>query len=226
MGCAMKGPPRICHGSHATRRIPRTRRCCRQHWACSFASIPHSYPLETATMSGSTPLRAGSSASSYPTATTRRSIARRSCQLCRHRKTRCELPDPTVPDGPSPLPDTRKCHRCKVLGEECVVLAAGTRAGPGKKRKAEDSELRRETQSPTSIQDGGGERVELLTTFDPEGHGPSGSGGGQNRRGESSMQYHTRPITLTSAMLRRAFPADGDDGEPDDEVSIEGLQET
>jgi hypothetical protein len=175
-------------------------------------------------MSGTGSLRDGSSASSYPTSSTRRSIARRSCQLCRHRKTRCELPDPTVPDGPSPLPEARQCHRCRVLGEECVVFAAGARAGSSKKRKAGDSELEQQAQVPTSIRDGVGERVELLTTFDPEGHGPSGSGGGPNRRGESSMQYHTRPITLTSAMLRRAFPADADDSEPEDEASIEGLQ--
>jgi hypothetical protein len=223
----MKGPPRNCH---ATLRTPPTVSPSTSglvHSRTAPGSTAHANPLETkGPMSGAGPLRAGSSAPSYPSATTRRSIARRSCQLCRHRKTRCELPDPTVPDDPSPLPEARKCHRCKVLGEQCVVFTAGSRAGLIKKRKAGEAELEGQAPLPTSIQHGGGERVELLTTFDPEGHRPSGSGGGPRRHGESSMQYHTRPITVTSAMLRCAFPGNADDSEPEGEANVEGLQAT
>nr|ODN95589.1 hypothetical protein L204_04130 [Cryptococcus depauperatus CBS 7855] len=51
----------------------------------------------------------------------KRTHARRSCGICKLRKSRCELPDLDVPSGPDPLPKDKACHRCKVLALPCVV---------------------------------------------------------------------------------------------------------
>ncbi|EIW71637.1 hypothetical protein TREMEDRAFT_73361 [Tremella mesenterica DSM 1558] len=51
----------------------------------------------------------------------KRTHARRSCELCKVRKTRCELPDLDVISSPSPLPPDKSCHRCRVLALPCVV---------------------------------------------------------------------------------------------------------
>ena len=51
----------------------------------------------------------------------KRTHARRSCDLCKLRKTRCELPDLAVVAGPSPQPVDKSCHRCQVLSLPCVV---------------------------------------------------------------------------------------------------------
>lgn len=51
----------------------------------------------------------------------KRTHARRSCELCKVRKTRCELPDLEVPSSSSPLPSEKACHRCRVLALPCVV---------------------------------------------------------------------------------------------------------
>lgn len=71
----------------------------------------------------------------------KRTHARRSCVICKIRKSRCEcecyilhalfkiyllahiisVPDLNVPSGPDPLPEDKACHRCKVLCLPCVV---------------------------------------------------------------------------------------------------------
>ena len=51
----------------------------------------------------------------------KRTHARRSCALCKTRKTRCELPDLDVLSSPNALPVEKSCHRCKVLALPCVV---------------------------------------------------------------------------------------------------------
>ncbi|WVR08188.1 hypothetical protein IAU60_005234 [Kwoniella sp. DSM 27419] len=51
----------------------------------------------------------------------KRTHARRSCDVCKVRKTRCELPDLEVPAGPDPLPTDKACHRCRVLALPCIV---------------------------------------------------------------------------------------------------------
>lgn len=51
----------------------------------------------------------------------RRTHARRSCNVCKVRKTRCELPDLGVPASSDPLPEDKSCHRCRVLSLPCVV---------------------------------------------------------------------------------------------------------
>ncbi|SPO29125.1 uncharacterized protein UTRI_06074 [Ustilago trichophora] len=51
----------------------------------------------------------------------RRRYARRSCLTCRSKKTRCELPDESVPSSHDPLPVYKACHRCRALDIHCVV---------------------------------------------------------------------------------------------------------
>jgi len=51
----------------------------------------------------------------------KRTHARRSCDLCKIRKTRCELPDLDIPSSSDALPTDKACHRCKVLALPCVV---------------------------------------------------------------------------------------------------------
>lgn len=70
------------------------------------------------------------SASTAQNAPAKRVHARYSCDLCKIRKTRCELPpaDPSSSNGR--LSVERSCHRCRVLNLECVVNLA-----PRKRRK-------------------------------------------------------------------------------------------
>ncbi|SPO36728.1 uncharacterized protein PSFLO_02199 [Pseudozyma flocculosa] len=51
----------------------------------------------------------------------KRTLAKRSCLQCRHKKARCELPDLTVPSSQRPVDYDKKCHRCRVLHVDCVV---------------------------------------------------------------------------------------------------------
>lgn len=51
----------------------------------------------------------------------KRPLARRSCLKCREKKARCELPDVYVDSSKTPLPTEKQCHRCNVLGIDCVV---------------------------------------------------------------------------------------------------------
>ncbi|KAJ1601503.1 hypothetical protein NDA14_003306 [Ustilago hordei] len=51
----------------------------------------------------------------------KRPLARRSCLKCREKKARCELPDVYVDSSKTPLPTDKQCHRCNVLGIECIV---------------------------------------------------------------------------------------------------------
>ena len=51
----------------------------------------------------------------------KRPLARRSCLKCREKKARCELPDVYVDSSKTPLAADKQCHRCNVLGIECIV---------------------------------------------------------------------------------------------------------
>ncbi|BEJ17541.1 hypothetical protein CspHIS471_0609420 [Cutaneotrichosporon sp. HIS471] len=75
----------------------------------------------------------------------RRTHARRSCDLCKIRKTRCELPDLDVPSSAEPLPVDKSCHRCKVLALPCVVDDSRM-----KKRRKKDSQTIGSTVGPSS----------------------------------------------------------------------------
>ncbi|KAL7424992.1 hypothetical protein Q5752_000679 [Cryptotrichosporon argae] len=83
----------------------------------------------------------------------RRTHARRSCDLCKMRKTRCELPDLDVPAGASALPADKACHRCRVLALPCVVNDKGAKS----KRKREDGSeegLGKKADKPRRKKDG------------------------------------------------------------------------
>lgn len=91
----------------------------------------------------------------------KRTHARRSCDLCKVRKTRCELPDLDILPSSTPLPIDKSCHRCRVLSLPCVVddssrktirkdtSGSGSASGlggmtpdkPAPKRRKRDSEL-------------------------------------------------------------------------------------
>ncbi|OCF37136.1 hypothetical protein I316_01043 [Kwoniella heveanensis BCC8398] len=67
----------------------------------------------------------------------KRTHARRSCDVCKVRKTRCELPDLDVPAGPTPLSLDKSCHRCRVLALPCIVDDGGKKQ---KKRVRDDGD--------------------------------------------------------------------------------------
>ncbi|WVF68579.1 hypothetical protein IAT40_003348 [Kwoniella sp. CBS 6097] len=67
----------------------------------------------------------------------KRTHARRSCDVCKVRKTRCELPDLDVPAGPTPLSLDKSCHRCRVLALPCIVDDGGKKQ---KKRARDDDD--------------------------------------------------------------------------------------
>ncbi|SPO29807.1 uncharacterized protein UTRI_06074_B [Ustilago trichophora] len=89
--------------------------------AHSSASASASAPISasTSTSGSAAPPPPSPSTSSHPVK--RRRYARRSCLTCRSKKTRCELPDESVPSSHDPLPFYKACHRCRALDIPCVV---------------------------------------------------------------------------------------------------------
>lgn len=69
----------------------------------------------------------------------KRTHARRSCELCKVRKTRCELPDIDVPSSGEALPVDKACHRCKVLALPCVVDDIARKPSKKRARAAEEA---------------------------------------------------------------------------------------
>ena len=69
------------------------------------------------------------SSTSTPGSKTKRTHARRSCNTCKLRKTRCELPDQMIPSSSAGLPRDKACHRCKTLNLTCVVDDKGRKRG-------------------------------------------------------------------------------------------------
>ncbi|SPO44502.1 uncharacterized protein PSANT_02187 [Moesziomyces antarcticus] len=67
----------------------------------------------------------------------KRPLARRSCLKCREKKARCELPDVYVDSAKTPLPAEKRCHRCNVLGIDCVVWDGDRKRKPRLERLAE-----------------------------------------------------------------------------------------
>ncbi|KAI3481207.1 hypothetical protein L1887_56524 [Cichorium endivia] len=67
----------------------------------------------------------------------KRPLARRSCLKCREKKARCELPDVYVDSAKIPLPAEKRCHRCNVLGIDCVVWDGDRKRKPRLERLAE-----------------------------------------------------------------------------------------
>ena len=64
-----------------------------------------------------------------PNAAATRTHARRSCEVCQIRKTRCELPDVNVQSSTDPQPVEMSCHRCRTLVLPCVVNDEGRKRG-------------------------------------------------------------------------------------------------
>lgn len=54
----------------------------------------------------------------------------KSCEVCRRRKTRCELPDAALdlPPSDTPLSAQLVCYRCRVLGLPCILVASSRAA--------------------------------------------------------------------------------------------------
>ena len=77
-----------------------------------------------------------------------RTHARRSCEICKARKTRCELPDVNVQSSTEPQPLEFSCHRCRTLVLPCVVNDEGRKRGlpvqegsQRKRKKRADSDV-------------------------------------------------------------------------------------
>lgn len=68
----------------------------------------------------------------------KRTHARRSCDLCKLRKTRCELPDLDIAASSEAQPYDKSCHRCQVLSLPCVVDDSKSGAR-GKRRETGES---------------------------------------------------------------------------------------
>jgi hypothetical protein len=177
-----------------------------------------------------------SSSSTVPTEPrARRTHARRSCDLCKVRKTRCELPDLDVISSTEPLPGDKACHRCRVLALPCVVddtnkrkrtLENGTKknaAASGSKSKGQGSPKRKKlaTNIVRDAISSVNHSVELMQSFDDDldpsltrtgsNNTPTGFGvipndqAGQTPPRERSMKYHARPYELVTAMLHVAY---------------------
>lgn len=145
---------------------------------------------------------------SAPTPSSSRVIkGRSSCQICRARKTRCELPDPDSTPLSVPLPLEQKCHRCKTLSLSCIVEKPepGRKPGPKKRRITPE-------ESPEDFDLG----PNLVATFEPDPWGvkssldttPVISPGPIDPSDDIAIQYHGRSLELTATRLRRAFKED------------------
>jgi hypothetical protein len=144
----------------------------------SYSTIIPGTPSEYQSMSGPVEYRA------------KRTHARRSCDLCKLRKTRCELPDLDVVAGPEPQSFEKSCHRCQVLSLPCIVddtkgkpKVRGEDAGPSRAgsstslaRDRGSSPKRRRTARPSNGSAGEtktlasvvNDSLELMHSFDEE----------------------------------------------------------
>lgn len=153
----------------------------------------------------------------------KRTHARRSCDLCKVRKTRCELPDLDVLSSSNPLPADKACHRCRVLSLPCVVDDSAKRIGkkkddssgqslagfkPPAKRRKRDTDAESSTLANTAL------ALRLMQTFDGE-LDPSLRAGGPSFGAipdanafidqDRTMKFQTRPYELVAAMLTVAY---------------------
>jgi hypothetical protein len=84
----------------------------------------------------------------------KRTHARRSCDLCKLRKTRCELPDLDIVASSEPQLYEKSCHRCKVLSLPCIVDDTKGRARP----KPDDLNLALSRSASAASASGSGSR--------------------------------------------------------------------
>ncbi|WVQ79313.1 hypothetical protein IAT38_001410 [Cryptococcus sp. DSM 104549] len=116
----------------------------------------------------------------------KRTHARRSCGICKLRKSRCELPDLDVPSGPDPLPVEKSCHRCKVLSLPCIVDDSNRKqrkrkddgAGGGESSRAGTGGSREASQSGRSSPKRRNSRAVPVRTASTDTSGPGGVNGG------------------------------------------------
>lgn len=143
----------------------------------------------------------------------RRTHARRSCNTCKVRKTRCELPDLDVPSSTEPLPKEKSCHRCSTLCLPCVVDDSRM-----KKRKRGGSPSSEPAAFSNSAVDGPGTK----RTSRKGGSGNTRRNGSTEirpvnvvshaidvapvfgDRSNSTLRLHGRPLTLVSELLGNA----------------------
>lgn len=130
-----------------------------------------------------------------------RTYARRSCDVCKKRKTRCELPDFSIPASSTPLSEELACHRCKQLKLECVVSS--------KLRGEKSSRRRKKKQAVEEESEGKEEKpsTSLLHLFTPEAttHEIPQEGRGISRQTRSPpkdrMFVHSYSLILFSELV-------------------------
>lgn len=148
----------------------------------------------------------------------RRTHARRSCNTCKVRKTRCELPDLDVPSSPEPLPKEKSCHRCSTLCLPCVVddsrmkkRRRGSPSAPGEAGTSKSASAKRPSTGSRS--------VSSSSTNGAHGSGNGSARGGRpvnvvsntvdvapvfGDRSNSTLRLHGRPLTLVAELLSGA----------------------
>ncbi|GAA93424.1 uncharacterized protein L969DRAFT_96052 [Mixia osmundae IAM 14324] len=148
----------------------------------------------------------------------RRVTSRRTCQICRQRKSRCELPDAALDMPPGLLSRELACHRCQILSLSCDLAPESTRkrrrldAEPEDVTPAKASKVR-ETLAisrPTRGSESGSVQLrqdddhgpldsiqsgDLLVTFDPQFPGPG-----------ANMTHEARMMSSTGAHFSNAQP--------------------
>lgn len=150
----------------------------------------------------------------------RRTHARRSCNTCKVRKTRCELPDLDVPSSAEPLPKEKACHRCSTLCLPCVVDDSRM-----KKRKRSSPAVSAEPGAAGAGKgaDGPARRPSLQSRASSSAANGTGAGNGSTSsrpvnvvnntidvrpvfgdRSNSTLRLHGRPLTLVSELLSGA----------------------
>ncbi|CEH12749.1 potential fungal zinc cluster transcription factor [Ceraceosorus bombacis] len=88
-------------------------------------SSAHSSASPAASIGASQSFQTSTPTASSSSSLRKRGHARRTCIECRTKRTRCDLPDPSVPFSEEPLPPAKTCHRCKTLGVDCIVSQEG-----------------------------------------------------------------------------------------------------
>ena len=131
--------------------------------------------------------------SSEITPRAKRTHARRSCELCKVRKTRCELPDIGVASSSTPLAADKACHRCQVLALPCVVddTAKNVRRQQSQQDSRETSVAKDSPKSPkrkrSKVQkDAKTIKVEQEGTDQRAPKGSNGVNGNQSRSGSAA----------------------------------------
>jgi len=132
----------------------------------------------------------------------RRTHARRSCQLCKVRKTRCELPDLEVPSSVEPLAVDKSCHRCKVLSLPCVVddTLKKSRKKPARQDAANSTPETARSEAPeasTSRSNALNHSLDLVHGFTPVS--------APRNVPPRSMRLHGRPFELLCEMMSVAY---------------------